>query len=71
MPLLFLTVLFRQAAVGIFDKPQKVLSLRGAADLDKHDKVQGRLSCSSDACLRDHSAWPGGSTPCFNWYLAV
>eukprot|EP00891_Asterochloris_glomerata_P001750 jgi/Astpho2/1750/Aster-04171 len=71
VPLLFLTVLFRQAAVGIFDKPQKVLSLRGAADLDKHDKVQGRLSCSSDACLRDHSAWPGGSTPCFNWYLAV
>ena len=56
VPLLFLTVLFRQAAIGIFDKPQKVLSLRGAADLDKHDKVGLRLSCSFAAVLRGHPA---------------
>ena len=62
VPLLFLTVLFRQAAVGIFDKPQKVLSLRGAADLDKHDKVGLRLSCTSGAVWRGHPARPGSST---------
>ena len=39
VPLLVFTLLFRQAAISIFDKPQKVLSLRGAADLDRHDKV--------------------------------
>ena len=71
VPLLFLTVLFRQAAVGIFDKPQKVLSLRGAADLDKHDKVGLRPSCSSDAVLRGRSAWPGSSTILLPWYLAM
>ena len=70
MPLLFLTVLFRQAAIGIFDKPQKVLSLRGAADLDKHDKVGMPLSCSFAAVLRGQSAWPDSSTCCY-WYLGM
>ena len=67
MPLLFLTVLFRQAAIGIFDKPQKVLSLRGAADLDKHDKVGLRLACSCGAVLRGHSAWTG-SRVVLHWW---
>jgi len=40
IPLLFITAIFTIVCQGIFKRPFQVLSLRGAVDLDKHEKVR-------------------------------
>eukprot|EP00884_Botryococcus_braunii_P016250 jgi/Botrbrau1/3308/Bobra.0048s0005.1 len=39
IPLVFLTLVFRQACTSVFQRPMKVLSMRAAVDLDSHDMV--------------------------------
>lgn len=43
VPLLFITAVFTMVCRGIFAKPFHVMSLRGAVDLDKHEKVRRPL----------------------------
>ena len=40
VPLLFITAVFTLVCRGIFAKPFHVMSLRGAVDLDKHERVR-------------------------------
>ena len=40
VPLLFITAIFAMVCRGIFTRPFQVMSLRGAVDLDKHEKVR-------------------------------
>ncbi len=44
VPLLFITVIFTIVCRGIFARPFQVMSLRGAVDLDKHEKVRRSFS---------------------------
>ena len=41
IPLLFLTAIVAQVCRGVFERPFQVMSLRGAVDLDNHEKVRG------------------------------
>ena len=41
IPLLFLTAIVAYVCRGVFERPFQVVSLRGAVDLDKHEKVGG------------------------------
>ncbi|CAL5228475.1 g11617 [Coccomyxa viridis] len=43
VPLLFITAIFAMVCRGIFTRPFQVMSLRGAVDLDKHEKAKGLL----------------------------
>ena len=41
IPLLFITAIVAYVCRGVFERPFQVVSLRGAVDLDKHEKVGG------------------------------
>ena len=43
VPLLFITAVFTLVCRGIFTRPFQVMSLRGAVDLDKHERVRAPL----------------------------
>ena len=40
VPLLFITAIFTMVCRSIFERPFQVMSLRGAVDLDNHEKVR-------------------------------
>ena len=41
IPLLFITAIVAYVCRGVFERPFQVVSLRGAVDLDNHEKVGG------------------------------
>ena len=51
VPLLFITAIFAMVCRGIFARPFQVMSLRGAVDLDKHEKVRRPLLVGNPHCL--------------------
>jgi hypothetical protein len=50
LPLLFISVIFTRVCAGVFERPFSAMSLRGAVDLDNHERVRNSGPFSTLHC---------------------